>query len=93
MAVELATPVTAEAVAERTFNEVWLHTFSVVATPTTCEIRASIVPCRTLPDGSKELLMSGRQRVHVDNLWADATPEELQIMYGLVEAITARAGV
>ena len=31
--IELSSPVVAEATAERTFNEVWLHTLSVVATP------------------------------------------------------------
>ena len=93
MAVELSTPVVAEATAERTFNEVWLHTFNATATLGKCEIRATIIPCRTLEDGSKELLWDSRQPVHIENLWADGTPDELQLMYGLVQAIKARAGV
>ena len=93
MAVELTTPVVAEATAERTFNEVWLHTFNAIAMPGKCEIRATIVPCRTLEDGSKELLWADRQSVTIDNLWADGTPDELLLMYGLVQAIKARAGV
>ena len=91
MAVELTTPITTPAVAEKVFNEIWLSSLRIQAIPDKCIVDATIQPCRTV-DGVKEL-SPNKQVLHVANLWADISQDELAAMVQVVSLIKARLGV
>ena len=93
-AITLNTPVVVPATEEKTFDEVWLATFSVDARNPNgkTSLSATMFPARTV-DGKKELAYTGRKEINVPDLWAVATQEEMVLMYNLVTAIKLRAGL
>ncbi len=93
-AIPLDTPVVRPPEAEKTFDEIWLGSFTCESMdPGRCRIQAVLIPARTLPDGSKELNYDAQTNVVIPNLWDVATEEELAVMYQLVAAIKQRANL
>lgn len=94
-AITLETPVTTPAVESATYDEVWLGDLHVMANDPNRPVgmRATLYPARTLESGEKELNRDAAVVVKVDDFFQEADQSELELMYALILAIKARAGV
>ncbi|MGA2064836.1 MAG: hypothetical protein ABSG86_07700 [Thermoguttaceae bacterium] len=93
-AIMLNTPATTPAVPAQTFPEIWLGELHVDARDgKTAQVLAKLVPALSNADGSKTLNLSAAVQVNIPDFFATATADELTLMYGLVQALKARAGV
>lgn len=94
-AITLDNPVVTPATDAVTYDEVWLSDLHVMAPNPNGAVglRATIFPARTLESGEKELNKEAATVVKVDDFFADAGESELELMYALILAIKARAGV
>jgi hypothetical protein len=93
-AIQLDTPILREAQPAKTFNEVWLADLTIKSRPNQAAmVDATLLPCRTAEDGSKECDWINRKTVVVDDFFAVATTEELSLMYQLVAALKSRANI
>jgi hypothetical protein len=93
-AITLNAPVTTPAVPAATYPNIWLAELHVDArNGQTAQIFATLVPCCTNPDGSIGLNPAAAVPVAVPDFFGTATPDELALMYSLVQALKARAGV
>lgn len=92
MPIPLTNPVT---VPETVFDEVWMSSLNVMAGNPNKPVRvvAQIHEAATAQDGSKLLRPNSVKTVELKDFFAVATPDELQIMGGLIMAIKARAGL
>jgi hypothetical protein len=91
-AIEVQSPVI---VPQKMFNEVWLSKLSIVAKPEgICQIQATVDLARDNGDGTKELApVSQRKYLNVPNFFAEATADEMAIMYQVVAMISNRLGL
>ena len=95
MAINLENPVVTPTIESVTYDEVWLSRMDIQAFEANQPVRINAVlsPARTLEDGSKELNHSNDTHVNIEDFFAVATEQELQIMGGLIMAIKTRAGL
>jgi hypothetical protein len=88
MPISITNPIAAEA---KTYDELWLTGFHVYSKPDSkCLIKGILDVVRTKEDGSKEVCPDGHILFSFTDFFADATPEELSVMYQLVDLIKIR---
>ena len=91
MAVTLEQSITVPPAEQKEFGEVWLTAVQIIAPISgKCRIHAVVDAARTAADGTKEIFPSARKELLVEDFFADATKEELAVMYQLVQLIKAR---